>query len=209
MPLLLLTGAFVALDLYLLYSLGGYLGLLPTVALVLGMGWLGWRVLRMEGVRALARVARLGAGAAPAAPDDVRAALSDGAAVAVAGLFLLMPGVLSDVIALALLWPVTRGAVWAVLTGFAPRTRMVHVSPSPSDRAPPAFGPAGGLGAFGGGLGEPFGPGGPRLRGSAPRVRVVVVSSGVGTPVIIDEGPRAPRHVDLEVIDDEPPSRPR
>ena len=77
-----------------------------VVGLVLGTGLAGAWIVRRQGWRTMRRIpAHLPAGRRPPA------AMFDGLLVFVAGLLLIMPGVLSDVAAMLLLLPVTRDLV--------------------------------------------------------------------------------------------------
>lgn len=90
-------------ELALLVQVGRWVGVLPTVALVAVTGLLGIILVRREGTRTLRRIeAELQAGRLP------HGALMDGAALLVAGAFLMTPGVLTDILAFALLIPGTR-----------------------------------------------------------------------------------------------------
>lgn len=91
------------LELVILIRLGQYVGLWPTVALVLGTGFVGAALARLEGMRLFLQFQReLAAGRMPTQ------AMLDGLSVMVGGAFLLTPGVLTDLAGLALLFPPTR-----------------------------------------------------------------------------------------------------
>lgn len=101
MPLLL-TG-FVALEIWLLVVLGRSIGVGSIFALVVGSGIAGSWIARRAGRRALAGWQQASmAGTVPAA------ALATSAMLVVAGVLLMIPGVLSDVAALLLLLPPVR-----------------------------------------------------------------------------------------------------
>lgn len=104
MPLLLpLLFLLPILEMYLLIRVGGYLGAWPTIALVVTAGAVGVAVLRREGPAALNRVAvRMRTGEVPALE------LAEGALLAAAGLLLLLPGFLTDIVGLLLLVPPCR-----------------------------------------------------------------------------------------------------
>lgn len=92
------------LELVLLVQLGRWVGLWPTLALVLTTGIVGASLARAQGLRTLAAFqAELAAGRIPGGP------LLDGLAVLVGGAFLLTPGLLTDLAGFSLLIPVTRG----------------------------------------------------------------------------------------------------
>lgn len=108
LPFLLLLLPFV--ELYLLLRLGERLGALPTLALLLASAVLGVALARTQGARVLGQLqASLARGEAPGA------ALLGGALVMAGGVLLVVPGVLTDVLGLALLLPPTRRWVAARL----------------------------------------------------------------------------------------------
>jgi UPF0716 protein FxsA len=93
-------------ELALLIRIGQWLGVLPTVALVVLTGMAGALLARREGLRTLWQIrADLQAARFPVGR------LLDGALILVAGAVLLTPGVLTDIVGLALLVPASRGWV--------------------------------------------------------------------------------------------------
>lgn len=91
------------LELVLLIQLGRWVGLLPTLALVVGTGILGAALARAQGLRTLrAFQAELQGGSLPGQP------LLDGLAILVGGAFLLTPGLLTDLAGFTLLLPPSR-----------------------------------------------------------------------------------------------------
>jgi len=97
-------------ELILLIRIGQAMGVLPTLALVLATGLVGAILARAEGVRVLWTVRReLMAGRLPSQ------ALQDGAAILVGAALLLTPGVLTDLLALSLLFPPTRRRIQAAV----------------------------------------------------------------------------------------------
>ncbi len=99
------------IELALLIKVGQWIGVWPTVVLVGITGVLGVILVRQEGVRTMARIqAELSRGQLP------HRALLDGACLLVAGAFLMTPGVLTDVLAFALLLPPARSLIqrWIV-----------------------------------------------------------------------------------------------
>ena len=90
-------------ELGLLIQVGQWIGLWPTLALVIVTAYLGAQLARREGTRVVQRIqADLNTMKLPA-----DAAL-DGAFVLVSAAFLLTPGVLTDIAGFVLLIPVTR-----------------------------------------------------------------------------------------------------
>jgi UPF0716 protein FxsA len=91
-------------ELVLLIRIGQSLGTIPTVALVVLTGLAGAALARREGLRTLTLIRRdLSGGRFPVGR------LLDGAMILAAGALLLTPGVLTDVLGLALLVPGSRG----------------------------------------------------------------------------------------------------
>ncbi|MGZ3458428.1 MAG: FxsA family protein [Archangium sp.] len=94
------------LDLYVLVALGHEVGFWPIVGLVLASALVGYWLAREEGLRVLRRwqesVAR------GRLPEE---GLMSGVLVLAGGLLLVMPGVISDVLGLVLLFPPTRRLV--------------------------------------------------------------------------------------------------
>jgi UPF0716 protein FxsA len=112
--LLLLFLLVPAIELFLLVEIGQRVGTLPTIGLVIFTGLLGAFLARREGLQVLSRLrAELAAGQLPA--DSI----FDGVIILVASVLLITPGVLTDIVALLCLIPVTRrlikSAVWTHL----------------------------------------------------------------------------------------------
>ncbi len=90
-------------ELMLLIRIGEWIGLWPTLALVLVTGAVGATLARAEGTRVLTQFRReLAEGRLPGQP------LLDGISVLVGGAFLLTPGILTDLAGLVLLFPPSR-----------------------------------------------------------------------------------------------------
>jgi UPF0716 protein FxsA len=91
-------------ELVLLVRLGQWVGLLPTMALVVLTGIAGAALARREGLRTLWKIrSDITTGRFPVGR------LLDGALILFAGGLLLTPGVLTDIVGLALLVPGSRG----------------------------------------------------------------------------------------------------
>ncbi len=96
-------------ELALLIPLGMQIGVWPTIGLVVATALLGAFLAKHEGARALASIkSELAEGKLPA--DSIL----DGLAILIAGVFLVTPGVLTDVVAIFLLIPVARAPVRAI-----------------------------------------------------------------------------------------------
>jgi UPF0716 protein FxsA len=130
MPLFLILVGVPLIEIALFVQIGGWLGLWPTLGVVVLTAALGTVLMRAQGLEALQRLqTALARGTDPTGP------LADGAAVLIAGLLLLTPGFFTDSVGFALLVP-----------GF--RRRLVGwigarvVAGTTGARAP--FGPTGG-----------------------------------------------------------------
>jgi len=101
--LLLLFTIFPFIEIYLLMKLGAHFGFLTTLFVVIGTGALGAYLAKMEGIRVLARISNeYRSGRYPT--DD----LIDAGLLCVAGLVLITPGLITDILGLCLLFPITR-----------------------------------------------------------------------------------------------------
>ena len=88
------------IELYLLITIGTYLGAGLTILLVLGTGMAGAYLARLEGWRTWRKIqTECQRGATPANE------LIDGVLILAAGVLLITPGVLTDAIGLGLLFP--------------------------------------------------------------------------------------------------------
>ncbi|MEQ8486038.1 MAG: FxsA family protein [Pseudomonadales bacterium] len=101
-------------EMYLLIRVGGYIGALPTVALVLLTAVAGVFLLRRQGLSTLARgLRRMDAGQVPARE------MAEGLLLAVAGALLVTPGFVTDAVGFALVWPPLRVTLAARLLASA------------------------------------------------------------------------------------------
>jgi UPF0716 protein FxsA len=101
--LFLLFTAVPLLDLWLLLAIGDVIGFWPTLGLVLLTGFAGATLARLEGLRVLgAWRAALAAGRLP------EEGVLSGVLVLVGAVLLVTPGVVTDVVGLALLVPASR-----------------------------------------------------------------------------------------------------
>ena len=90
-------------EIYVLVSVGGVIGVLPTIALVLLTALAGAHLARLQGVAVMMRIRdNLAQGFMPAEE------LLDGLLIFLAGMTLLTPGFLTDICGLLILLPVTR-----------------------------------------------------------------------------------------------------
>lgn len=135
--LILLFVAVPLLELALLLQVGQWIGLGPTVALVIATGFAGAALARQQGLRAFLAVQQeLATGRLPGR------SLLDGLSILVGGALLLTPGILTDVLGFSLILPVSRRALQGAL-----RRRMERRIKE-GDLRVAVFG-AGGFGGFG------------------------------------------------------------
>jgi len=104
MPILFLLFVLVpVIEIALFIQVGGFLGLVPTLIIVIGTAALGTWLLRQQGLSTLARArSRLDSGELPATQ------LIEGAILLVGGALLLTPGFMTDAVGFACLVPPSR-----------------------------------------------------------------------------------------------------
>jgi len=94
------------LELWLLFQLSGIFGFWTTIAVVLVTGMVGAALARRQGWQAMHRIrTEMSQGMMPAQ------AIGDGVLILVAGVLLITPGVITDLVGLALLLPPVRAGV--------------------------------------------------------------------------------------------------
>lgn len=107
-PLGLLALPLIEIALFIV--VGRAIGLLPTLALVVGAAIFGAILLRQQGLGVVSRMrSNLNAGTVPGR------AMFDAMLIGLAAVLLVLPGFLSDIVALGLLIPAVRGAIFAAL----------------------------------------------------------------------------------------------
>lgn len=127
-PVLLwaLVIAFVAIPLievWLLVTVGGWLGLWPTLALLVVSAVVGAWLMRREGIRAWQALSdAFGTGRLPTGR------LADAALVLVGGILLMLPGFFTDLIGLVMILPVTRPLVRRLIASVLARNVVVVTS---------------------------------------------------------------------------------
>jgi UPF0716 protein FxsA len=90
-------------ELYLLIQVGTVLGGVNTILLVIVSGFLGAWLAKLEGMNTLVKLrVNLQQGLMPAEE------LLDAVIIFIAGVVLITPGFITDILGLLLLWPVTR-----------------------------------------------------------------------------------------------------
>ncbi len=125
--LLLLFTVVPLIELYLLITIGGVIGVMPTIAIVIGTGVLGAWLARWQGLAVLRRISdEMAAGRLP---TD---ALIDGLLILVAAAVLLTPGLLTDSLGFLLLVPASRAVVRKIVASAIAR-RVPEVKPDVID----------------------------------------------------------------------------
>lgn len=126
MPLLVLLFIVVPiLELYVIIQVGQWIGLVPTLVLLLADALLGSLLLRQQGRQAWRRF--------NAALDQRRfpaREVADGLMIAIGGTLLLTPGFITDIFGLVLLIPPTRAVVRRALQGLVGRRFKVVSGPA-------------------------------------------------------------------------------
>ncbi len=108
------------IEIALFIKVGQSIGLWPTLALVIGAGIAGSLLLRLQGIQILSQMrSNVSAGRLPARD------LADAMMIGLAAVLLVLPGFLSDIVALALLLPPVRGLIYDSL---AKRVTVVNAS---------------------------------------------------------------------------------
>jgi UPF0716 protein FxsA len=111
------------IELTLIFKLGNWIGWIPTLLVVFGAGLAGAAIAKMQGFMAAVRVRQqLMHGVLPASE------MVDGLLIAVAGVLLILPGILSDILGLSLLLPPVRVLVRRrLMAWFSQRFRIASI----------------------------------------------------------------------------------
>ena len=145
--LLILFIALPIAEIYVIIQVGQWIGILPTLALLIVDGFVGAALARSQGRAAWERFNRaLGEGRVPARETF------DGAMIILGGALLLAPGFITDVVGFALLFPPTRALMRATIARLARRRMTLSwtVAGRPADLGgqprgrpgpPPGYGP--------------------------------------------------------------------
>lgn len=108
------------IEIAIFIKVGQAIGLFPTLALIIGAALLGALLLRQQGLSVLTQLRRdVDSGRMPAR------AIADAMMIGVAALFLMLPGFLSDAVAVLLLLPPVRGWIYRQL---ARRVKVVETT---------------------------------------------------------------------------------
>lgn len=117
------------IEITLFIQVGGFIGLFPTLAVVVLTAFVGTTLMRRQGIMTLQRLQNtLAEGQNPADP------IAQGAMILVAGVLLLTPGFFTDAVGLALLFPPVR----VVLFNWA-KSRIIVGGFSMSSTGTPPF----------------------------------------------------------------------
>jgi UPF0716 protein FxsA len=125
MPVLLVLLAVTIIELTVLVAVGHAIGVLPTIGLLILASVVGAALLRREGARTLRAFVEAVRSRRPPHQE-----LLDGMLIATAGVLIVLPGFVSDVVGLLLLLPPTRALIrqrllrsasWGTPARFAPR----------------------------------------------------------------------------------------
>ena len=107
MPLFLLFLLVPLIEIGLFIQVGGWIGLWPTLAIVVITAFLGTWLVRSQGREALGRLQ-----SSFSELNDPTEPLAHGAMILFAGALLLTPGFFTDAVGLALMVPGIRGAIF-------------------------------------------------------------------------------------------------
>jgi UPF0716 protein FxsA len=131
-PFLLLAFIIVPLaEIAVLIQVGGWIGVAPTLALIVLTAIVGTWMLRHQGFSVLTRAQRqLEQGVMPVAE------VFDGLCLLLAGALLLTPGFLTDAAGALLLVPRVRALLYRQVADYLER-HMVRAAGPPGERAPP------------------------------------------------------------------------
>lgn len=136
MPLFLILVAVPIIEIALFIEVGGWLGLWPTLAIVIATAMAGAALLRSQGRGVMAELqGRLRQGGDPTGP------IAHGAMILFAGALLLTPGFFTDAVGFALLVPPVRAAL--LRWGAARFAGAVHVQTFGTGAGPGARRPGG------------------------------------------------------------------
>lgn len=131
MPLLILFILIPIIEIGLFIQVGGFIGLWPTLAIVILTAYIGTMMLRKQGTSTLARLqSNLNTGESPVDP------MVHGALILVSGVLLLTPGFFTDGVGFALLIPAVRGALikWGATKVFSSGAVVMQNASTPNSK---------------------------------------------------------------------------
>ncbi len=117
-------------ELYVIIQIGSWIGVAPTIALLLADALLGSLLLRHQGRGAWRRF-----NAALAERRFPGREVADGLLIAIGGTLLLTPGFVTDIVGLILLVPPTRAIVRRLMRGYVGRRFLIIGAPGPAGPA--------------------------------------------------------------------------
>ena len=98
------------IEMFLLFLSGKYIGIFPTILIVIATGFIGFRLAKSQGTRLLYRIREdVSYGRMP---GDV---ILEGFLVLIGGIFLLFPGYLTDFAGLLLMIPLLRRKILGLM----------------------------------------------------------------------------------------------
>ena len=100
------------IELYFIVQVGQQLGIIPTIALLILISAVGSALVKREGIKAFRRFV-----AAAKSGEELTKEIANGVCILVAGIFLLAPGFISDVLGIALLLPPVRLVIVRIAGG--------------------------------------------------------------------------------------------
>lgn len=124
MPLLLVFAGlflYIYIEISLLVSVGSAIGVFPLILLMIAISAVGLWLVKLRGIMAVMQIrSEIAQGKIPAQ------AVTSSIFFAIAGVLLIIPGFLSDILALLLLLPVTRQLLQAIFMKlFASRVKFM------------------------------------------------------------------------------------
>ena len=118
------------IEIALFIQIGGFIGLWPTLLIVVLTAILGTYLVRAQGLRALANLQ-----ASFSELRDPTEPLAHGAMILFSGALLLTPGFFTDAVGFALLVPGVRSAAYRTIRARI-KVKSMHMGPGPSPEAP-------------------------------------------------------------------------
>ncbi|MET8649334.1 MULTISPECIES: FxsA family protein [Nocardia] len=112
----LIFALYVVTEIAALFAVGHFLGVVPAILLLIAVSAAGMLLLGSQGRRVIEQFRRVGRG-----DLDPGTAVADGALVAVGGVLMFVPGLVTGLIGLLFLLPPTRFLVRPVVTAVAAR----------------------------------------------------------------------------------------
>ncbi|MBC5792888.1 MAG: FxsA family protein [Nanohaloarchaea archaeon] len=99
------------IDLYVLVELTGHIGILNTLLVILATGIIGAEVVRREGLKVVRKMS------SSVTAEEVSRNMLEGALLAIGGLMLITPGLITDLLGLVLVFGPTRQRIMLKIVG--------------------------------------------------------------------------------------------